>query len=172
MIADMVPHTKSIGTVDHDLHRSRRTPLNPFFSKASVAKILPWVKRIIDQLCDRLEQARISGEPINLKYCYSAMTTDVASEYCFSRSWNKLCIPDFDQAGYDNLETYLDLSLLVRSRARLPLVRRKLMVEEYVLPLGHRRIPLLASKYNHTMFTVCFDNLACRNGFKSKFRRR
>ncbi|TVY83002.1 Cyrochrome P450 monooxygenase, partial [Lachnellula suecica] len=57
---------KAIGTKDHDVHRMRRGALNPFFSKRFVSELEPFVQAIIDKMCNRLDDACETGEPIDL----------------------------------------------------------------------------------------------------------
>lgn len=64
-------------TLDHDLHRIRRTALNPFFSKQSIFKLEPVIRDLVARLCGRFEQFRGTGNPVNLGHAYAALTTDV-----------------------------------------------------------------------------------------------
>jgi cytochrome P450 len=81
-----------LGTLPHSHHRLRRAALNPYFSKQSVANLEPTIKGVVEKLCNRFEQAKASGEPINLGYAYAALAMDVITEYSFSKSYG--CVDD------------------------------------------------------------------------------
>ncbi|KAI1073951.1 putative P450 monooxygenase [Whalleya microplaca] len=70
-------------TIAHDLHRQRRSQLNPFFSKASVRKLEPLIVGKIDRLCSRLEESR---DAVMLTHAFAALTVDVISRVCFGVS--------------------------------------------------------------------------------------
>ena len=94
--AKMFGNPKSmIGTVPHDHHRLRRAAINPYFSKQSVARLEPTIQSLIDALCARFREFQQSGEVLNLGCAYSALTTDVITEYCFARSYGFLGRKDF-----------------------------------------------------------------------------
>ena len=71
-------------TLDHDLHRSRRTPLAKFFSKRSVQAIEHLVIEKADGILNRFKNDK--GKIINLNDAMAAMTTDIISEYAFGQS--------------------------------------------------------------------------------------
>jgi cytochrome P450 len=99
--------TSHFATLDHDLHRIRRAPLNPFFSKQKIAKLEPVIQRQIDKLCERIEGFATEGEDedgkqvvnvLNVRYAYAAFTMDVATEYAMAKSTGNLDHPDFNPA--------------------------------------------------------------------------
>ena len=102
-----------MGTVDHDLHRTRRGALNPFFAKRSVIETLPFVQDIIERLSDRFDAASKRAEPMNLKYGYAALTLDVMTEYCFSKDPNNVMKSDYGRKFFDNVDSFLVISLVV-----------------------------------------------------------
>ncbi|KAI9667579.1 MAG: hypothetical protein M1821_000395 [Bathelium mastoideum] len=106
------PYPAAIGTVDHNLHRMRRGAVNPYFSKQSVNQITPFLIPIIEKLCARFEAASRTGERINLKYAYAALALDNMWEYCFSRTPDRVLWPDFDKRGFDNIDSFVDTSLV------------------------------------------------------------
>lgn len=99
--------------MDHDLHRTRRGALNPFFAKRSVVEILPFVQDIIERLSDRFDAASKTAEPINLKYSYAALTLDVMNEYCFSRDTQTVLKSDYGRKSFDDVDSFLMISLAV-----------------------------------------------------------
>ena len=73
----------------------RRAPLNPFFSKKSVARLEPMIKSVVEKLCTRLRGFQKTKEPVNLRYAFAALTMDVVTDYAFAQSYNCLDEPDF-----------------------------------------------------------------------------
>ncbi len=98
------PVPSSFGTVEHELHRIRRAPMNQHFSKRSVSELHPWIASRIEKLCVRFENAVKSGEILNLKYAYAALGLDVIYQYCFSRTLDSVLMPDFNMEYIDALE--------------------------------------------------------------------
>jgi hypothetical protein len=86
----------SFATVPHDLHRRRRAPVSPFFSKAAVYSLEPQIRELIDKLCTRLKEFQKSNAPAELGRVFSALTTDVITFYVFGERQGSLDAPDFD----------------------------------------------------------------------------
>ncbi|KAL9616019.1 MAG: hypothetical protein Q9160_009065 [Pyrenula sp. 1 TL-2023] len=105
------PFPAITGTEEHDLHRTRRAALNPFFSRKTVLEKLQHIPPIIESLCNRLTDASKTGERINLKYAYSALAMDVVTEYCFSKPANTVFILDFNRKANDDLHKFLKFVL-------------------------------------------------------------
>ncbi|EDO01120.1 hypothetical protein SS1G_03594 [Sclerotinia sclerotiorum 1980 UF-70] len=103
---------EAFGTQDHDHHRIRRAALNPFFSKKSINDLVARIQRPILILCDRLEKATKTGEILNMKYFYAAVTLDIINDYCFSREPDNVLRPDFGRKSFDDVDTFLNISLL------------------------------------------------------------
>ncbi|KAK7699939.1 hypothetical protein SLS57_012277 [Botryosphaeria dothidea] len=87
--------TSMIATVSHEHHRARRAPLNTFFSKQSVYNLEPMIRKAVSTLCSRFEGFRESKEPVILDHAYSALTTDIITEYSFAKSAGMMLKPDF-----------------------------------------------------------------------------
>lgn len=87
--------TSSICSVDHDLHKRRRAPLNPFFSKANVTSRQHIVQRLAGTLCRRLYEASCAGATVNLSTAVSAFTRDVATEFILGKNHDSLGSEDF-----------------------------------------------------------------------------
>ncbi|KAI6351153.1 hypothetical protein MCOR25_010105 [Pyricularia grisea] len=69
-------------TVEHDHHRLRRKPMEPYFSRAGISRIEPVLKRIVQTLVDRLDQYKGSGNVISLDCLFSAFSGDVITAIC------------------------------------------------------------------------------------------
>lgn len=88
-------------TVPHDLHKTRRAALNPFFSKASVARLTPVIRERVQALLYRFDQFRESHDILHASHAFAAFTNDVVMQYAFARSDNRLEAPDFDPSYRD-----------------------------------------------------------------------
>lgn len=78
----------SVCTVDHDIHKRRRAPLNAFFSKVSVASRQDMIQRFANKLCDRF--AQFEGSTVNVTAAISAFTRDVAMKFVLSKDYQNL----------------------------------------------------------------------------------
>ena len=67
----------------------------------------------MDKLCARLEDFRLSQNPIDLKIVFSALTADVISLYSFGKAYNCLDHPDFDPGLYYGTASGGELALLL-----------------------------------------------------------
>lgn len=90
----------TFSTPSHELHRTRRAWISPFFSKRSITRLEPVLQSAVDKLCGRLGGFWESGEPVNLRSAYMALTMDVINQYCFARSDNNLDAPDFNPSWW------------------------------------------------------------------------
>jgi len=86
----------SICTIDHELHRRRRAPLNAFFSKATVSNRQGIIQAHLNKLCDRIQEYDASSRILNLGTVISAFTGDVATEYIIGKSYSNLDRQDFN----------------------------------------------------------------------------
>lgn len=94
----------SFGTATHGLHRKRRAAFSQFFSKASIRRLEPVLKDLVESLCDGIESGMKVGKPVNLVHAYSALTQDVITEYCFADCRNVLKMRDFAPHYYNFLQ--------------------------------------------------------------------
>ncbi|RAK87019.1 cytochrome P450 [Aspergillus costaricaensis CBS 115574] len=93
----------TISSIGHDLHRMRRSALNPFFSKASVRRLQPVIWGKVDILLRRLNGFKNTGQPVRIDMAYAAFTNDVIMEYTFSRSRERLQKDDFGASAQEAL---------------------------------------------------------------------
>ena len=76
-------------TVQHELHRSRRTTLNPHFSKKAIGNFSWFVQNRMDQLCDRLlREYKGTGDVVTLNDAWGAVAADVIINYCLGSDYN------------------------------------------------------------------------------------
>ena len=63
----------SFATAGHNLHRLRRSALNPFFSKRSIANNEALIREKVEHLCRRLEQCRKDKEIVRFDAAFMAL---------------------------------------------------------------------------------------------------
>ncbi|KAI1495963.1 cytochrome P450 [Biscogniauxia marginata] len=85
-------------TPRHELHKARRQPLNPFFSKAKVSSRQDMIDRYLGKLCDRISVFAESRETFNFGAAITAFVRDVAFDFILGKSYKSLDRDDFDQA--------------------------------------------------------------------------
>jgi len=85
----------AFATASHNLHRLRRSALNPFFSKRAIANNEAQVKDKIEHLCRRLRECMENGEVVRTDAAFMALTMDIITEFAFGDSYNYLDEPDF-----------------------------------------------------------------------------
>ena len=88
-------------TPAHDLHRLRRSPLNPFFSKKKVLEFEPIIREKLNNLCSKIAKYEASGREFNLLRAWTAYIGDALTEYCFANSYDHLESPDFAITFHD-----------------------------------------------------------------------
>ncbi|KAI8624134.1 benzoate 4-monooxygenase cytochrome P450 [Xylariaceae sp. FL1651] len=71
----------TFGTLDHDVHRLRRSSLNRFFSKQKVNALQSVIQDLANKLCDKLESYCNTGTPIDFECAFSDFTLDAIAEY-------------------------------------------------------------------------------------------
>ena len=84
----------SIFTVDHDLHRLRRSALTNMFSKRSITAYEPVLRQIIEKMCLRIEEFRRQPRVLDLRILFTCLATDVITEYSLGECKNLLSTPD------------------------------------------------------------------------------
>ncbi len=89
-----------LGTISHDLHRNRRAALNPYFSKQSIRRLEPHIHRVLAKALGRLAHHAETGAPINMNMLYSAITSDIISNYCFGPTEDNLDKDDLNEAWF------------------------------------------------------------------------
>ena len=121
------------GTVQHDHHRMRRAPINPFFSKKSITAIEPLIQSKVDLLCSALGEyapdgsdEKRAGQVIELGLAYMSLALDVISHYAFGQSYGLLQLPGFSQLWKDVVENIMESFALVRNLPWLPELFKKL----------------------------------------------
>jgi hypothetical protein len=89
--------TAMIGTVDHELHRKRRSYIANFFSKKAITDLEPVVQSKVDTLVKKLKEAHRSGEKLDGVIMFGALAADVVTHYSYGESFEELNKPGFGE---------------------------------------------------------------------------
>ncbi|KAK3374604.1 cytochrome P450 [Podospora didyma] len=92
----------SFSTVHHDLHRTRRKAISPFFSAAKITEFQPIIRDTVDKFCTILK-SYADGEVIPFSRGLMALTTDIITEYAFAKSYDQLDSPNFADTLHEAL---------------------------------------------------------------------
>lgn len=69
-------------TQTHELHRKRRKPLEPFFSRQGIERIESSIVEETILLDQRFQDLKGSGRVVRLDHAFSAFAGDVISRIC------------------------------------------------------------------------------------------
>ena len=81
--------------VSHNLHRTRRSALNPYFSKKAVMSLEGSTRSKVDAMCSKIQDYASSNKILNLGTAFTAVTLDVITEYCYDSCLDCVEQPDF-----------------------------------------------------------------------------
>lgn len=79
-----------VASESHEVHRHRRLPLAPFFSKKSVAEMSGDMEEMLKVLCRRIRDSSNTGTAMPLGLGYVALTTDIISKYALADCYHLL----------------------------------------------------------------------------------
>lgn len=96
-----MPYTM-VTTVPHELHRSRRGAIAPFFSTKSVRSLVDVIWVSIEKLCARLEKSR-QQDAVPIRLAFEALTTDIITDYAMGQCNDLIESPDFALDWHDTL---------------------------------------------------------------------
>lgn len=82
-------------TESHELHRRRRKPLEPFFSRLGISRMEEMIISEAKFLNDRLEGLRGSKNVIRLDHVFSAFAGDVIGKICCEDPPNMMARDEF-----------------------------------------------------------------------------
>nr|L0N063.1 RecName: Full=Fusicoccadiene C-8 hydroxylase; AltName: Full=Cytochrome P450 monooxygenase PaP450-2; AltName: Full=Fusicoccin A biosynthetic gene clusters protein 5 [Diaporthe amygdali]BAM71030.1 fusicoccadiene C-8 hydroxylase [Diaporthe amygdali] len=95
-------------TVDHDHHRLRRKPMEPFFSKGSIARLEDRLQELTVTLVQRLHEYRGTGRVLRLDHVFAAMAGDVVNVLCIANpTMSFLRHSDFNPYWYELFHTLI-----------------------------------------------------------------
>lgn len=79
----------------HDLHRRRRKPLEPFFSRQGIKRLEPMLADLVRCLAGRLDALKGTHSVVRLDHAFFAFTGDVIGRVCLDEPSNYLIDPQF-----------------------------------------------------------------------------
>lgn len=94
-------------TTEHNLHRQRRKPLDPFFSRLGVSKLEPMVAELCEKLIRRFQSFKGTGKVVRLDHAFLAFSGDVISRLCIDDPPNLVDHPDFAPEWFDLFHTVI-----------------------------------------------------------------
>ncbi|KAH8746389.1 cytochrome P450 [Diaporthe sp. PMI_573] len=108
-------------TIYHDIHRLRRKPMEPYFSRKGVFRMEPVLKRLITTMVHRLDSFRGTGSVVRLDHVFSAFSSDVITAICVGYNEStSLKHSNFDPQWYDLFHEAIYMTPLFRSFPILP----------------------------------------------------
>ena len=87
-------------TTSHDLHRLRRKPLEPFFSRMGVSRLQPILAEVVQKLAWRLEALKGTHSVVRLDHAFSAFSGDIIGRICWEGKEEFLDDPNFAPEWY------------------------------------------------------------------------
>lgn len=93
-----------LATKDHDMHRKRRSILNPFFSKQNVRRLEPILNDTLETLLRRMDTWAAKGEPVRMSVPFRAATKDIIQTYAFGPGQKYLEMEDCNAEFFNALE--------------------------------------------------------------------
>ena len=105
--------------------------MSKFFSKSSINDIDPLIQAKVARLCDKLEEHAGSHDAVNVSMAFSCMTTDIVTDYAFSRSYDFLKSPMFEPNFHESIAAATQMGPTVK---HFPLLMNVMLkMPEYVL---------------------------------------
>ncbi|KAJ9609338.1 hypothetical protein H2200_005665 [Cladophialophora chaetospira] len=88
-------------TPDHNLHKLRKSPLLPLFSKKRISDFQPVIREKLDILCSKIDQYVANGGHFPINRAMTAFSGDVITTYVFGQSYQHLESPDFKDTFHE-----------------------------------------------------------------------
>jgi len=119
-------------TIDVNLHRQRRSLLNPMFSRKGILDLEFVIKEKIDILCRRMREHEVQDKFINCHRAFAALTADIVTEFAYAkcyeyftlsahaRFWpaadgsSVLSTPNFASRAFDSYDTQHEVFLILK----------------------------------------------------------
>lgn len=92
------------------LHRRRRKPLEPYFSRSGVLRLQPLLAETIRKFELRCEAVKGTEDIIRLDHAYFALSGDVVGKLCWAEKEEFLDDPEFAVEWYYNIHKRHDVS--------------------------------------------------------------
>ncbi|KAL8699808.1 MAG: hypothetical protein Q9201_005793 [Fulgogasparrea decipioides] len=103
-------------TLEHEKHRMRREPWQPYFSRQSVSRLQPLlIQPLVNKFCDRLAVYQAAEKPVVMTHAFGDLTSDLISEYSFPQGYGSLDrYSEFQGNDYNALMELTKLSPLLK----------------------------------------------------------
>jgi len=88
-------------TPESDLHKLRKAPLLPLFSKQRISEFQPVIREKLDILCSKIDKYVQSGRSFKINRALTAFSGDVITTYVFGEAYNHLQSPDFKDTFHE-----------------------------------------------------------------------
>lgn len=112
---------KAMGfTISHDLHRLRRSTVDPYFSKRNVLKLESVIDTKVTRLCEVIGKYYAKGQPMNLTNALLAATMDTITEYSFGDCNNLLDSEQLSDKWRETITSVMKNTALVNHYGWLP----------------------------------------------------
>ncbi|KAH8882984.1 putative cytochrome P450 [Thozetella sp. PMI_491] len=85
----------------HELHRMRRKPIEPYFSRLGVAKLEPLINTAVEKLIARFRSFAGTGRIVRLDHAMLAFSGDVVGHVCVDNPAELIEDENFSPAWYD-----------------------------------------------------------------------
>lgn len=69
-------------TISHDLHRTRRKPLEPYFSRMGITQFEPVIQSLAEKFAKRLHELEGTNTVVRLDHALVCYTGDMISHVC------------------------------------------------------------------------------------------
>ncbi|KAF4547082.1 Chitin synthase D-like protein [Elsinoe fawcettii] len=94
-------------TIDHEMHKIRRAPMSPSFSKRSIMNFEPTIKTKVEQLSGGFDTHYQERETLSIGNAFTAFALDTVCEHSFGQTWDCLQTADFGAQWKDILSILL-----------------------------------------------------------------
>ncbi|KAK2767551.1 hypothetical protein FQN54_003709 [Arachnomyces sp. PD_36] len=91
----------------HELHRKRRKPLEPFFSRLGITRLESQIGELVQKLVGRFEALKGTGTVVRLDHAFLAFSGDVISMLCVHDPRHLLDSPNFAPEWFDLLHSVI-----------------------------------------------------------------
>ncbi|CZR59395.1 uncharacterized protein PAC_09287 [Phialocephala subalpina] len=94
----------TFATQPHDLHRIRRSALNPFFSRKNVLALESVVQDKAQKLCSLAKKKFKEGKELDLNHAFRAVSIDVITDYAFADCYDLLGREDLGKTFFEMVQ--------------------------------------------------------------------
>jgi cytochrome P450 len=77
--------------------------MDKYFSRRSIERFEPFLRSIVQKLCNRIQEKGEAGLPVDFSAAYRSLASDAVSEFSFPRSFDFVGSPDFAKDFHDTL---------------------------------------------------------------------